>query len=73
MSLGSLAAGLVIARAVGVFGLRLRVVAWNNVFVGSMVFFLAIYEDYENSESHMGNCSFNGFGLNAGFVLSDRR
>ena len=51
MSLGSLAVGLAIARAVGVFGLRLRVVAWNNVVVGSVVFLLAIYEDYKNLES----------------------
>jgi len=30
---------------------NIEVVAWNNVVVGSMVFFLAIYEDYKNSES----------------------
>ena len=30
---------------------NIEVVAWNNVVVGSMVFFLAIYEFYKNSES----------------------
>ena len=30
---------------------NIEVVAWNNVVVGSMVLFLAIYEDYKNSES----------------------
>jgi len=30
---------------------NIEVVAWNNVVVGSMVFFLAIYEDYKNSGS----------------------
>jgi len=30
---------------------KVEVVAWNNIIVGSIVFFLAIYEDYKNSES----------------------
>ena len=30
---------------------NIEVVAWNNVVVGSIVFFLAIFEDYKNSAS----------------------
>ena len=30
---------------------KVEAVAWNNVIVGSIVFFLAIYEDYKNSAS----------------------
>jgi hypothetical protein len=34
---------------------KVEVVAWNNVIVGSIVFFLALYQDYKNSASSK-NC-----------------
>ena len=54
LSLGRLSSRRVAALIVGLvdaLGFNVKVAAWNNLPVGSVVFLLAIYQDRKDSES----------------------